>query len=127
MASELRSLVLCALAALLAGAAISWAVSVWRPRRGGFALAMGILLLVNLPAAFGLRSPVLMFLAGLPLVLLATAPRFEAVNREYAGAARSLGASEARILLRLILPLSWRSLVLAFVLAAYTPLAELLL
>ncbi|MBS1859701.1 MAG: ABC transporter permease subunit [Acidobacteria bacterium] len=127
MASELRSLVLCAFAALIAGVAISWAVSVWRPRRGGFALTLGVLLAVNLPAVLGLRSPVLLFLAGLPLVLLATAPRFETLNREYAGAARSLGASELRIFLRLILPLSWHSVLLAYVLALYAPFAELLL
>ncbi len=127
MAGELRTLALCAAAALILGVAISWAVSVWRPRRGAFALALGVLLAANAPAVLGLRAPALMILAGLPLVLLATAPRFREVNREYAGAARSLGASELRVFLRLILPLSWGPVLLAGVLAVYAPLVGLLL
>ena len=126
MAAELKSLVLCALTALVAGVAISWAVSIWRPRRGALALALTFLLLLNVPGVLGLRGPVLYSVAGMPLVLLATAPRFHEINREYGDAARTLGASESRIFMRLILPLAWRSILLATVLAVYGPLAGLI-
>ena len=125
MASELKVVALCALGALAAGAALSWALAVRRARPGLLALAVCLLLALNIPPVSSLFGVVHFAIAGMPLVLLVTAPRFAAVNREYGDAARSIGASEPRILLRLVLPLAWRPILLAAVLAFLRALAGL--
>jgi ABC-type nitrate/sulfonate/bicarbonate transport system permease component len=48
------------------------------------------------------------------------------VDRDYGNDARSLGASEVRIFLRLILPRAWPYLLLAVVVALFIPLSGLL-
>lgn len=120
---EQEGLALYALGALIAGVAISWVVSVWRPRRGSSVAALAVLVAVCLCALIpGNLRPLVGCAAGMLLVLLATAPRFAAVNAHFGDAARSLGASEGRIFARLILPLSWRSIVVGAVLAFFAGL-----
>jgi len=51
---------------------------------------------------------------------------WQAVDRDYGNDARSLGASEVRIFLRLILPRAWPYLLLAVVVALFIPLSGLL-
>jgi len=117
---DLQPLALYAVCALVAGVAISWVVAVWRPRRGASTAALAVLVLLCLSALMpGNLRPLVGCAAGILLVLLATAPRFGAVNAHFGDAARSLGASEARIFARLILPLAWRSILVGAALAFF--------
>ena len=125
MAFDLKMAALCALGALAAGAALSWALAVRRARPGLLALAVCLLLALNIPPVSSFFGVTHFTIAGMPLVLLATAPRFAEIDREYGNAARSIGASETRILLRLVLPLAWRPILLAAAFAFLRALAGL--
>jgi molybdate transport system permease protein len=63
-------------------------------------------------------------LSALPLIAGGTFAAWQTLNRDYAAAARSLGSSEWRIFLRILLPLSWRALLAATALAFARVLAE---
>lgn len=52
-------------------------------------------------------------LAGMPLMAWAVRPSLAALDTVYAKAARSLGASDARMFLRVELPMAWRPLTIA--------------
>jgi molybdate transport system permease protein len=63
-------------------------------------------------------------LAALPCIVRGASAAWQSLDREYAIAARSLGNSEVRIFLRILLPLSWRALLAAMALAFSRILAE---
>ena len=60
----------------------------------------------------------------LPLVIKPARAAFEGLDRSYGRAARSLGASEWRVFWRVTLPLAWRSVLAASVLAFARCLGE---
>jgi len=66
-----------------------------------------------LPAA-GLAAGIV---SGLPFVALIAARKFRDIDRAYGNAARSHGASEWRLFWRVLLPLAWKTIVLATALA----------
>ncbi len=63
-------------------------------------------------------------LTALPLVARGAFSAWQALDRPYAAAARSLGNSETRIFLRVLLPLSWRALLASIALASLRVLVE---
>ena len=63
-------------------------------------------------------------LAALPCIARAALTAWQPLDRTYATAARTLGNSEARIFLRLFLPLSWRALLAALALGFVRILVE---
>jgi molybdate transport system permease protein len=63
-------------------------------------------------------------LAALPCIVYGACAAWHSLNRDYAAAARSLGNSEWRIFLRILLPLSWRALLAAMALAFTRVLVE---
>lgn len=69
--------------------------------------------LVFTPAA----AVVAAFIHSAPLLVKSARAALESVDHAYERAARTLGASEARIFLRISLPLAWRSIFAAVILA----------
>jgi ABC-type molybdate transport system permease subunit len=112
MLPDFRVVAICACAAWIAGLATSWTLAILRSRRIDLGLTLGALLTYRfVPGSDVVRFSLFIAL----LVVLATRPRFEEINRAYGNAARSLGASELRLAARL-LPLAWPSILLAFAL-----------
>lgn len=59
-----------------------------------------------------------------PLVFKSARAAFEGVDRQLENAARTLGASEARVLLRITLPLAWRGILAGAMLAFARAMGE---
>lgn len=106
-------------AATVVGLVLAYLLAVLDVRAVGFAMVP--LLPIPMVVLAGLRSPAAVpaaaVVTGLPFVALISARRFREIDRTYGNSARSCGASEWRLFWRVLLPLAWKTVVLAGALA----------
>jgi ABC-type spermidine/putrescine transport system permease subunit II len=95
--------------ALIPGLALAWALAIRGIRLGPAPVLAAIVLIPLIPRGY-LPHILHELLIGALLMLAVVSPKFQAADLVYGNAVRSLGASEWRILWRVLTPLSWRAI-----------------